>query len=142
MKTGFMSEARMLPSLDECIAMDVKTSLFIKYYNSASKSYKRVISLAKLEHINRIKKKLVGLLSGTSKFWSLAIAVLGIFYMPSFLYLRGNKDLMANTAKYKGDLRANLLNYYFKQTKNIPKGVLFPQSVYKSPLYYLKQYLF
>ncbi|XP_045541866.1 uncharacterized protein LOC123723329 [Papilio machaon] len=89
-------------------ARDVNTSLLKKKYNSASRSFKRVIAKAKSEHVAIIGERLVKLPSGTRAFWSLAKAVQGNFCKPSLPSLRRGDDSLAHTAKEKADLLCSL----------------------------------
>ncbi|XP_013175252.1 PREDICTED: uncharacterized protein LOC106123457 [Papilio xuthus] len=89
-------------------ARDVNTSQLKKKYNSASRSFKRVIAKAKSEHVASIGERLVHLPSGTRAFWSLAKAVQGNFCKPSLPSLRRGDDSMAHTAKEKADLLGSL----------------------------------
>ncbi|XP_045541428.1 uncharacterized protein LOC123722911 [Papilio machaon] len=89
-------------------ARDVNTSQLKKKYNSASRSFKRVIAKAKSEHVASIGERLVHLPSGTRAFWSLAKAVQGNFCKPSLPSLRREDDSLAHTAKEKADLLGSL----------------------------------
>ncbi|CAG4986993.1 unnamed protein product [Colias eurytheme] len=79
-----------------------------KMYNSASRSFKKKISEAKSEFINRIGKKLTHYPSGTRAFWSLAKAIQGNFCRSSFPPLRRSDDTLAHTAKEKAETLATL----------------------------------
>ncbi|XP_013161244.1 PREDICTED: uncharacterized protein LOC106113067, partial [Papilio xuthus] len=89
-------------------AGDHNSSALKMKYNSASRSFKRVIAKAKSEHVASIGEKLVRLPSGTRAFWSLAKAVQGNFCRPSLPSLRREDDSLAHTAKEKADLLVSL----------------------------------
>ncbi|CAG4978252.1 unnamed protein product [Parnassius apollo] len=110
---------------DASASRDVNTSALKKKYNSASRSFKRVIAKAKSEHIGRIGEKLVRLPSGTRAFWSLAKAVQGNFCQPSLPSLHREDDSLAHTAKEKADL----LGSFFASNSTLDDGGSTPPTI-------------
>ncbi|CAG4968326.1 unnamed protein product [Parnassius apollo] len=110
---------------DASASRDVNTSALKKKYNSASRSFKRVIAKAKSEHIGRIGERLVRLPSGTRAFWSLAKAVQGNFCQPSLPSLHREDDSLAHTAKEKADL----LGSFFASNSTLDDGGSTPPTI-------------
>ncbi|CAH2097689.1 unnamed protein product [Euphydryas editha] len=79
-----------------------------KAFNSAAKSYKKVLKKARFNHIGRVGTKLASYPSGSKAFWSLAKCVEANFCRSSLPPLQKPDGTLAHTALDKANLFASL----------------------------------
>ncbi|KAL0841463.1 hypothetical protein ABMA28_015145 [Loxostege sticticalis] len=77
-------------------------------YNSAAKSYKRVLRRARFDHVSRIGARLASYPPGGKQFWSLSKAVESNFCRPSLPPLLKPDGSLAHSAAEKANLFATL----------------------------------